>query len=127
LDKDTDKDVFYVCGLFISKAVTPDVITQFILNFQRVIPYEHTYERLLKLHNTKDDDALQMEQKISIALTCGITACQIKIPVKGRWCKHYDCFDLESYLCTNLQCSKWICPKTNKEKPIKLFGDEFTM
>ena len=127
MDKDSEKDVFYVCGLFMTKTIAPDVITQFILNYQRVIPYEHTYNRLLKLHNTKDDDGFQMEQKISIALTCGISAMQIKIPVKGRWCEHYDCFDLESYLGTNLQYPKWTCPKTNRDKPIKLFGDEFTM
>jgi hypothetical protein len=74
LEKDQDRDVFYVCGLFMTKSVLPEDITKFILNYQRVIPYDHTYQKLLKLHNTKDDDALQMEQKITIALTCGITA-----------------------------------------------------
>jgi hypothetical protein len=33
MDKDSDKDVFYVCGLFMTKTIAPDVITQFILNY----------------------------------------------------------------------------------------------
>ena len=51
----------------------------------------------------------------------------MKVPVKGRWCDHYHCFDLDSFLTTNLQCPKWMCPENKKDTPVKLYRDEFTM
>jgi len=71
---ESDKDVFYVCGLFMTKTIQPEQISSFVLNYQKVIPYSHTYQLLLKLHNTKDDDGFEMEKKIKIGLTCGFTA-----------------------------------------------------
>ena len=67
-----------------------------------------------------------MEKKIKIRLTCGVRMTQLKSPVKGRWCEHYTCLDLESYLLTNKQYPRWICPEC-KSKTVKLYRDEFTI
>jgi hypothetical protein len=101
---DAEKDVFYVCGLFMTKTFSLEVISSYVMSFQQVIPYAHTYQKLLKLHNAKDDDGfdgLEIEKKITIGLTCGITCQQMKVPVKGRMCEHYHCFELENYLSAN--------------------------
>jgi hypothetical protein len=53
----------------------------------------------------------------------------MKTPVKGQWCLHPKCFDLETYIATNTKFSnrKWICPTCPLDKPIMLFRDEFMM
>jgi hypothetical protein len=124
---ENEKDIFYVYALYMTKSISPEMISSFVMNYQHVIPYSHTYQRLFKLHSTRQDEDIEMEKKIKINLTCGITCMQLKVPVKGRWCDHYHCFDLENYLNTNLQCPKWMCPENNKDKPVKLYRDEFTM
>ena len=51
----------------------------------------------------------------------------MKMAVKGQWCDHLECFDLENYLNSNSKTSDWKCPIRPSEKPIDLFLDEFMM
>jgi len=37
------------------------------------------------------------QQDIRIDLKCQFTQKKINIPVKGQWCEHDMCFDLENY------------------------------
>ena len=71
--KQDQDDIFYVCGLFMTKTIQPELITSFVIKYQKIIPYEHTYARLLKLHNAKEEDGFEMDKKIKIGLTCGFT------------------------------------------------------
>ena len=50
-------------------------------------------------------------------------------PVRGQWCDHFQCFDLETYISSNSKFTnrKWICPVCPGDKPIIVFKDEFMM
>lgn len=52
----------------------------------------------------------------------------MKVPVKGQWCEHDQCFDLETYLSSNQKITsrRWICPCRPNDKPLTLRRDEFT-
>ena len=49
---------------------------------------------------------------IKIPLLCALTTVRIKIPVRGIFCKHYQCFDLHSYVYIIAQTAnpRWVCP-----------------
>jgi hypothetical protein len=53
--------------------------------------------------------------------------CEMRIPVKGQWCDHYECFDLSTYLESNSKAKAWKCPVCPQDKPILLYKDEFMM
>jgi hypothetical protein len=50
-------------------------------------------------------------------------------PVRGQWCDHFQCFDLETYISSNTKFTsrKWICPVCPGDKPVQVFKDEFMM
>ena len=48
--------------------------------------------------------------------------------MKGQWCSHFDCFNLDTYLGMNAITQKtrnWVCPLVPTEKPMILQRDEF--
>ena len=50
--------------------------------------------------------------------------------MRGQWCKHFDCFNLETYLGMNATTAKsrnWNCPLDRSDKPVILKRDEFLM
>ena len=58
VDNRRDKDVTYVCALFIAKTVHLTEIVSFVTNFMPVITYSETFEKIEKLHQ----DALNEEE-----------------------------------------------------------------
>ena len=53
--------------------------------------------------------------------------CSMRTPVKGQWCDHYECFDLNNYIESNTKSKAWICPVCPSDKPVNLYRDEFMM
>jgi len=49
----------------------------------------------------------------------------MKTPVKGQWCDHYECFDLNTYIESNQKAQVWRCPVCPQDKPVNLYRDEF--
>ncbi|KAK5629147.1 hypothetical protein RRF57_004862 [Xylaria bambusicola] len=94
-----------------------------------------------------DDNDLEMPNDgISIDLADPFTAMIFKVPVRGKACKHLECFDLENWLNTrlgkkstcvcggpNCKCpkepsfvDKWRCPFCDGDaRPYSLYVDEF--
>ncbi|XP_024312674.1 E4 SUMO-protein ligase PIAL2 isoform X2 [Brachypodium distachyon] len=58
-----------------------------------------------------DSDVLEGPSKVS--LKCPISFRRIKTPIKGRLCKHYQCFDYDNYMDMNLRKPNWRCPCCN--------------
>ena len=82
VDNRRDKDVTYVCGLFIAKTVHLTEIVSFVTNFMPVITYSETFEKIEKLHqdalNEEEDDDLKVDTtKIKISLLCSITCMRL--------------------------------------------------
>ena len=58
-----------------------------------------------------EEDDLQVATKlINVQLTCKYSMMEMKNPVKGQWCDHYECFDMEVYLQSNIKAQVWKCP-----------------
>jgi hypothetical protein len=49
---------------------------------------------------------------MKILLTCALTTEKIEVPVRGIFCKHFQCFDLRNYLILTSQAQnpRWKCP-----------------
>ncbi|KEH22970.1 transcription factor-like protein [Medicago truncatula] len=59
-----------------------------------------------------DSDIMEGESRIS--LNCPIGLTRIKTPVKGRTCKHFQCFDFDNFIEINCYRPLWRCPHCNE-------------
>ena len=55
------------------------------------------------------EDAIE-QTAITVSLKCPITQQAIRLPARGRDCKHIQCFDLENFLTMNSRKESWSCP-----------------
>lgn len=127
VDNERDKKVTYVCGLFIAKTIQPHDIISFVNCYMPVIPYSETFKKI-ELLRQGNEEVEVVTTKIMISLQCSFSCTKLRVPVKGQWCSHYDCFDLENYLGMNAITQKlrnWTCPLERKDKPMILRRDEF--
>ena len=61
-----------------------------------------------KLRN--DDESEILSSTLKCKLACPLGKMRITIPVRGKLCKHIQCFDALLYLKMNEKKSTWICP-----------------
>ncbi|CAB4310411.1 unnamed protein product [Prunus armeniaca] len=61
-----------------------------------------------------DSDSDIIEGPSRISLNCPISYTRIKTPVKGRLCKHLQCFDFSNFVGINLRRPSWRCPHCNQ-------------
>jgi len=59
----------------------------------------------------EDDTGLDSDIHLTYSLLCGASMSAIKTPVRGKKCKHMQCFDLANYLHSNNHVSggRWRC------------------
>ena len=65
---------------------------------------------------------------LTCSLLCGVSMSAIKVPVRGKRCKHMQCFDLANYLHSNSMVSggRWRCLVCEDFVPVKdLMIDDF--
>ncbi|KAI9345115.1 MIZ/SP-RING zinc finger-domain-containing protein [Pilaira anomala] len=74
-----------------------------------------------------DDDIVIVQKSVKLSLRCPISLKKLKLPIRGRNCKHLECFDLVPYLLTNEnKVPQWLCPCCNKTTyPDELARDLF--
>jgi hypothetical protein len=86
------KDIVrYVCGIFIVMNFTPHDISNFVKNYQYVIPFEQGLERIkrrffkptISANNEAEVECEIFCKDIKIELQCSITQKKIKVPIKG--------------------------------------------
>ncbi|KAI4976903.1 hypothetical protein ZWY2020_050510 [Hordeum vulgare] len=58
-------------------------------------------------------DSEILEGPSRVSLKCPISLRRMQTPVKGRLCKHHQCFDYDSYMDINLRKPTWRCPFCN--------------
>ncbi|KAK7253064.1 hypothetical protein RIF29_37469 [Crotalaria pallida] len=61
-----------------------------------------------------DSDSDIIEGHSQISLNCPISFTRIKTPVKGRSCKHFQCFDFDNYIDISSRRPHWRCPHCNQ-------------
>ncbi|XP_022969987.1 E4 SUMO-protein ligase PIAL2-like isoform X1 [Cucurbita maxima] len=64
--------------------------------------------------STVDSDSDIIEGPSRISLNCPISYTRIKVPVKGRSCKHLQCFDFYNFIDINSRRPSWRCPHCNQ-------------
>ena len=49
---------------------------------------------------------------VKIPLSCTLSTERLKIPARGMFCSHYQCFDLYNYMIVTSSTAnpKWVCP-----------------
>ncbi|KAL0757904.1 hypothetical protein Bca101_095572 [Brassica carinata] len=62
--------------------------------------------------SNSDCDVIEGPSRIS--LSCPISRTRITLPVKGRVCKHLQCFDFWNYVEINTRIPSWRCPHCNQ-------------
>ncbi|CAD8209128.1 unnamed protein product [Paramecium octaurelia] len=74
------------------------------------------------------DDTLQ-DSLFSVKLIDGITMQQLEIPVRGKQCQHFDCFELNAYLTMNEKPNenRWKCPICNQLVPYDQLQVDFVL
>ncbi|MCL7051904.1 hypothetical protein MKW94_017842, partial [Papaver nudicaule] len=76
------------------------------------IPDLQHYARPLSAVNSLDSEIVKGVSRIS--LNCPISFKRISVPVKGRLCKHHQCFDYANYIKINSRKPSWCCPQCNQ-------------
>lgn len=67
-----------------------------------------------------------LDPRMKTSLRCPISYQRMAIPVRGRQCHHFQCFDLDSYLEKGAADGCWQCPVCNKPTPTSsLVRDDF--
>lgn len=106
---------------------------------KRLIPAEEILDSIKTglSRSTDDDDIAIVDSTVTITLVDPYTTCKpCDIPVRGRWCLHRDCFDLDIFLNTRPRrqphspsvVDEWKCPRCrNDARPQNLVVDGFLM
>jgi hypothetical protein len=79
---------------------------------EKMRPYNECFEKVSKSFQG-DNDIVEVSLKFS--LRCPLSLMRIELPVKGKDCKHIQCFDANSYLQINKNHPKFDCPVCNKK------------
>ncbi|CAH8834345.1 unnamed protein product [Trichobilharzia szidati] len=67
--------------------------------------------------NDDDDDDLVMPNTLPVQLLCPLSKCRIEVPVRGRNCRHVQCYDATTYLIINERKPTWNCPVCDVKAP----------
>lgn len=118
--KDDDN---FVCGVYLVKNFEAKQMISYVNNLQPVISIQSTIKKIKEIvlqPQDDDDENFVQTDSLKIDLRCQITQMRVTNPVRGQWCDHFQCFDLETYISSNAKFSsrKWICPVCPGDKPI---------
>jgi hypothetical protein len=126
-----DEDV-YAFSLGICEYVSPESLFQkcMSLDDERSITqlsYKEALDLTLKeldkglINLDSDNEDCDTDITITISLLCPMSMKEIQVPVRGKNCKHLQCFDLFNYLKTNsvISGSRWRCGLCEDFIPIK--------
>ena len=66
-------------------------------------------DRCLKIGDADEDITCEV---VKIPIICTLTIERIKTPVRGIFCSHYQCFDLNNFLVLTSSSTnpRWLCP-----------------
>ncbi|KNC46672.1 uncharacterized protein AMSG_03108 [Thecamonas trahens ATCC 50062] len=59
------------------------------------------------------------QDSLPVALTCPLSFTRMTTPVRGRACRHFQAYDLESYLAMNGVANQWRCAVCKVDLPVE--------
>ncbi|CAI6353469.1 unnamed protein product [Macrosiphum euphorbiae] len=96
----------YVAGVFLSEKVTSEDLLKEIK--KRYLRRSDVTKEFIK-NSLKNNDDMSVDSFI-VSLKDPLTTQRMKVPARGKECKHLQCFDAKKFLQMNEQTQKWECP-----------------
>lgn len=103
----------------------PSEVIDFVKQLQPVYSFKQGLEEVTKEFSKSSEEVYC--DIVPINLKDDFTLLPVKLPARGQWCLHPNCFDLNNYINSNSSFNnrRWNCPMNPKEKPVVLIIDEF--
>jgi hypothetical protein len=88
----------------------------------------------LSLSQTGDDEIIVSTKDVTISVRCPLSLQRIEIPVRGKCCRHFECFDFNTYMSSRTRENPGVPPKDDaykcpicggRAKPPDLITDRF--
>jgi hypothetical protein len=124
----------YLVAIEFLGVISHDTVKRHCLEKYRIPHYQVIADIRKKLFGSSDDDDIAIvESNLTINLRDPFSAAKMcDIPVRGRACRHNDCFDLETFLTSRPRkgdvsvSDAWKCPICNEDaRPHRLIMDGF--
>ncbi|KAI5806025.1 hypothetical protein BZA77DRAFT_363207 [Pyronema omphalodes] len=65
----------------------------------------------LSLSQSGDDEIIVSTKDVTISVLCPLSLQRIEIPVRGKCCKHFECFDFDTYMSSRPRENPGVPPK----------------
>ena len=79
-----------------------------------------------RVKNSFNNDSDIQEISLKVSMKCPLSQGKMNVPVRGKLCKHLQCFDLGTYLQMNKNHPKFNCPVCSKSAVYEdLFVDSY--
>jgi len=101
----------YVMCLNLVKKLTPETLIQRIID-KGGMSLEETKNYIIKKFGDVDQDLATTSFRFS--LVCPLGKMRMKIPAKSIHCKHFQCFDVSTFILMNEKHPTWMCPTCNE-------------
>ncbi|KAH8009377.1 hypothetical protein HPB51_015700 [Rhipicephalus microplus] len=97
----------YAVGLFLVKKLSAATILSGLYQLNAAVTRAMIKKKAKRRATIGEDVAIT---RFHVSLTCPLSRTRMKVPSRGRLCKHLDCFDGSSYLQVNERRPTWTCP-----------------
>jgi len=116
---------FYALGIFVVMNFEQNEVVKFVRELQPVLSFKQGLQQVNKEFSKSSEEVFC--DIVPLNLKDDFTLKPITTPMRGQWCKHINCFDLEKYISSNSSFNnrRWNCPLIPKDKPVLFMIDEF--
>lgn len=102
------------CSHLFELSIVRRIPIEVVRNRCKSMTEEQSRDKMRRFFQMNDpnniDGSFGPRELITISLRCPTSRLRIKFPARGQQCLHAQCFDLEEFLRTNKDKSKWFCP-----------------
>ena len=118
----TCENACYAMQLCIAEYRSPHSVFQSALESTPLVPLNEALEKAkryvnnqtISLDDSDDEDSDEggNDSHLTFKLSCPISMSPMDVPVRGRMCRHFQCFDLFNFILSNSFPSgrRWKCP-----------------
>ncbi|KAM3207818.1 hypothetical protein ACQJBY_062845 [Aegilops geniculata] len=104
-------NIVQAVGYFTANYIIAVAVVNNLMSFDA--PKLSAYAQPVTTDLPDSDSDMLLEGPSRVSLKCPISFRRVQTPVKGRLCKHHQCFDYDSYMDINSRKPTWRCPCCN--------------
>lgn len=105
----SDPADLFMMRLYLASPISVDDIVKQVMGRSKIKKQDTVNH--IKNHGTDDDIE---ELSIVVNLKCPLAGSRISVPARSVHCKHFECFDLTSFILLQQQATTWRCPICNE-------------